>query len=281
MLDRSVIGKSFDLGQRDWTSTDSILYALGVGCGQEDPALDLAFTTENSDQIQQRTLPTFAVVLVPRDKPVPIGDYPRQRLLHAEQSLTLHKEIPVAGSLRASATVAGMYRRGEDAFVVVQVELFDIADGTPLASLSRTMFIRGEADPADPPWESSPWVAGTGEPDFTVELPTRRDQALLYRLSGDRNPLHSDPAFAARAGFPSPLLHGLCTFGVAGRALLRHVCGGDSARFGSIRARFTAPVMPGDTLVAVAWRRDDGAAFRLRVGDKVVLDRGSFTWRDQ
>jgi acyl dehydratase len=281
MLDRSVIGRSVDLGRRDWTSTDSILYALGVGCGQEDPTRELAFTTENSDQIQQQTLPTFAVVLVPRDQPVPMGEYPRERLLHAEQSLTLHREIPVTGSVRATAMVTGMYRRGEDAFVVIQVELTDATDGTRLASLSRTMFIRGAADPADPPWESPPWVGGSGEPDLTVDLPTRRDQALLYRLSGDRNPLHSDPAFAARAGYPTPLLHGLCTYGVAGRMLLRHVCDGDPTRFGSMRVRFTAPVIPGETLTAQVWRSADGVTFRLRVGDKVVLDRGVFTWRDQ
>ena len=120
-------------------------------------------------------------------------------------------------------------------------------------------------------------TGGTGRRAFSC--PTRPDQALLYRLSGDRNPLHSDPWFARSAGLERPILHGLCTYGFAGRALLHEVCGGDPARFGSMSARFTSMVIPGDTLDVSLWRTSDGAVFRVSVGDRVVLDRGTFRLR--
>ena len=138
------------------------------------------------------------------------------------------------------------------------------------------MVVRDEGGFGGHPRPTAPWALPERPADIRRSYPTRRDQALLYRLSGDRNPLHSDPWFAREAGLERPILHGLCTYGFAGRALLHEVCGGDPDRFGRMSARFTHMVTPGDTLDVDVWRTTDGAVFRAAVGDRVVLDRGTF-----
>jgi acyl dehydratase len=211
-------------------------------------------------------------------------------LVHGEQSIRLHVEIPPDGTVLVTSKVAGMYDKGEGKAGVVVLEGESRHAGTgDLAFTTRTtMFIRGAGGfggPRNPEGDDETALAAeplpTREPDEAVSYTTRTDQALLYRLSGDRNPLHSDPSFAKRAGFERPILHGLCTYGFTGRALLHTVCGSDPARFGAMRARFSNPTMPGDTLTISVWDIGDQAkgAYRFRTETQrgeTVIEAGLF-----
>jgi len=290
-LDHSVIGVPGEPRERSWTSTDALLYAIGVGAGLGDPLSELEFTTENSQGIEQQVLPTFGV-LVARAAPArPFGDFDRARLVHAEQSVELHRPIPVAGTARTTSTVTGMYDKGSGALVTTESAAVDAAAGEPLVTARSGAFIRGEGGFGGPRGPeaggqaaSEPWQRPEREPDHYVEYQTRPEQALLYRLSGDRNPLHADPKFAARGGFDRPILHGLCTYGFTGRALLHTLCGSDPARFRSMYGRFSAPVIPGETLVISIWRSDDSdnaAVFQTATqAGTVVIDRGTVRFAD-
>src|SRR5919197_3081843 len=221
-LDPSAVGRTSQPYERSWTSTDALLYALGVGAGQQDPLRELEFTTENSLDVEQRVLPTFGVVLVQagstRDR-FSIGDFDPAMLVHAEQSVTLHRPLPVEGAVRVTSTVTGIYDKGKGALVVTESTGVSPFTGEPLVTARSSAFIRGEGGFGGDRGPAADWTEPDRAPDHKIGYPTRPDQALLYRLSGDRNPLHSDPAFAARAGFDRPILHGLCTYGVTGRAL--------------------------------------------------------------
>lgn len=268
-----------------WSSTDAILYALGVGAGAPDPTgAELEFTTENSDGVTQRALPTMCVIKGPGvGGPNPldrIGDFNWHMLVHGEQSLELLKPLATDGDYEMTATVTGIYDKGKGALVVLETTATDATDGSPAFTLGSSMFIRGEGG-----WGGDRGPSGSGtpprperDPDHVVSYATRTDQALLYRLSGDRNPLHSDPAFATLAGFDRPILHGLCTYGFTGRALLHTLCDSDPDAVRSMAARFTAPVMPGDTLDVAMWAGDGEAWFSSSVGETVVVDGGYFTF---
>ena len=191
-----------------------------------------------------------------------------------------------------STTVVGMYDKGSAGLVVLESESRHAASGELAFTNRSALFIRGAGGfggPRNPEGDEESEIAAeplpTREPDEVVSYGTRPDQALLYRLNGDRNPLHSDPAFAKRAGFERPILHGLCTYGFTGRALLHLVCGSDPARFGAMRARFSKPTMPGDTLTVSVW--DIGAraegAYRFRTETQrgeTVIDAGVFRLSD-
>jgi acyl dehydratase len=201
--------------------------------------------------------------------------------VHAEQAFELHRPIPVDGTVRTVATVTGMYDKGSGALVVTEATATDTATGEPLVTSRSSAFIRGEGGFGGDRGPSDPWARPDRDPDLTVIMPTRPEQALVYRLSGDRNPLHADPKFAARGGFSKPILHGLCTYGVTGRALLHALCGSDPARFCSMSGRFSRPVFPGETLTVSVWRDGDGSAlFQTAQEDgTVVIDRGRLTVR--
>jgi acyl dehydratase len=283
-LDPSAVGRSSEPYERSWTSADALLYALGVGAGQQDPLHELEFTTENSQDVEQRVLPTFGIVLVQagstRDR-VAIGDFDPAMLVHAEQAVTLHRPLPVEGAVRVTTTVTGIYDKGKGALVVSESTGVSAFTGEELVTTRSSAFIRGEGGFGGERGPAADWTEPERAPDHKVSYPTRADQALLYRLSGDRNPLHSDPAFAARAGFARPILHGLCTYGVTGRALLHALCGSDPARFGSMSGRFSAPVYPGDELTISIWTAGPGEAlFQTRTGDgTVVIDHGRVGYR--
>jgi len=259
-----------------WTSDQALLYAVGVGAGRDE----LAFTTENSDGIDQQVLPTFAVVAGASSRGGGtsifelIGSFDIAMLVHGAQAVTLHRPIPPAGRARLRTKVVGMYDKGKAAVVVS--ESTAEADGEPLYTTTSSLFIRGEGGwGGDRGPSGAQHVPPEREPDREVRYATSPDQALVYRLSGDHNPLHSDPTFAARAGFDRPILHGLCTYGFTGRALLHGVCGSDPARFGHIEGRFAAPVFPGDELTVRAWTVGDGeTVFTTSVGDRTVIDQG-------
>ena len=275
-LDRSIIGHEVGPVDVEWTSRDSLLYALGVGAGQADPAADLAFTTENTHGVVQRALPTYAVVIVQNASARPdLGPIDRTRLVHAEQGFELHRPLPVAGRVRVTSRVTGIYDKGSGALVCSAATAVDPESGEPVITTTSSAFIRGEGGFGGDRGPASGAPHPEGPPDLEVHVATRHDQALLYRLSGDRNPLHSDPGFATRGGFSRPILHGLCTYGITGRILLNECGDGDPDRIRSMSARFTQPVLPGDSLTVQAWRSGDEVHFRtLGPSGDPVIDHG-------
>ncbi len=275
-LNHSLVGVPGEQQERSWTSTDALLYAIGVGAGLGDPLQELEFTTENTAGVQQQVLPTYGVLLAQARMSGNLGDFDRALLVHAEQSIELHSPLPVAGTLRTSAMVTGIYDKGSGALIQTENRAVDAATGEPMVTTRSGTFIRGEGGFGGDRGSSERWQLPDRAPDHKVTQQTRPEQALLYRLSGDRNPLHADPAFAARGGFSRPILHGLCTYGFTGRVLLHELCGSDPARFRSMSGRFSRPVLPGESLVISIWAGDDGTAlFQTAKEDgTVVIDRG-------
>ena len=271
-INPDAVGLEGEPTRRSWTSKDSLLYALGVGAGVDE----LQFTTENTGGLPQRALPTMAVVLggggVPFDK---LGSFNPALMLHGAQGIELLDEIPVEGEIESTGRIAAVWDKGKGAVAELVSESVDVATGKPLFRTVMTAFFRGEGGFGGERGPSPTFELPDRKPDHEVRYPTRIDQALLYRLSGDRNPLHSDPSFAKAGGFERPILHGLCSYGFTGRALLHAVCGGDPARFEAMDARFSKPVMPGDDLVVSMWVDGNEAQFQTKNqnGD-VVIDQG-------
>jgi acyl dehydratase len=286
-LDHSLVGVPSEPQLRSWDSKDALLYAVGVGAGLGDPLQELEFTTENCEGIEQQVLPTFGVLIAQARTGRNLGDFDRAMLVHAEQYVELHRPLPVAGTVRTTATVTGIYDKGSGALVTTENVAVDAGTGEPLVTSRGSTFIRGEGGFGGPRGTEPPWELPDRAPDRQVVRETRPEQALLYRLSGDRNPLHVDPKFAARGGFSQPILHGLCTYGVTGRALLRAVCDGDPARFRSMSGRFSRPVLPGEPLTVSIWLAEAGAdgesesaQFQTtRTDGTVVIDRGRMRFR--
>jgi acyl dehydratase len=281
-LDHSLVGVPSEPQLRSWDSKDALLYAVGVGAGLGDPLQELEFTTENCEGIEQQVLPTFGVLLAQTRTGRNLGDFDRAMLVQAEQYVELHRPLPVAGTVRTTSTVTGIYDKGSGALVVTENVAVDAGTGEPLVTSRGSTFIRGEGGFGGPRGTEPPGELPERAPDRQVIRETRPEQALLYRLSGDRNPLHVDPKFAARGGFSQPILHGLCTYGVTGRALLRAVCDGDPARFRSMSGRFSRPVLPGEPLTVAIWLADDGESAQFqttRTDGTVVIDRGRMRFR--
>ncbi len=287
-LNLDAVGTKGEPTKRSWTHKDALLYALGVGAGALDPTgFELDLTTENSAGVVQKVLPTFVTIVGQGGGAMGnLGDVDFTQLVHGEQSITLNGEIPTEGSVTVTTSIAGMYDKGSGGLVVLESESVYTDTGAPAFSGRSGLFIRGAGGfggPRGPVADEDTTLAADAlpsrEPDESVSYTTRTDQALLYRLSGDRNPLHSDPTFAKRAGFDRPILHGLCTYGFTGRALLHSVCGSDPAKLRLMRARFSRPTMPGDTLTVSVWDISDqsSGAFRFRTENQrgeVVIDGG-------
>ena len=276
-LNPAAAGSIGEPSEFSWTSKDSLLYALGVGAGSSDPTgFELEFTTENSNGITQTALPTQVVVMGGGRTPG-FGDFNPMFLLHAEQRITLHQPLPAEGTAVATGKVGEIYDKGKAALVYLETDVAD-ADGNPMWSTRAGLFISGEGGWGGDRGPSNTWELPDRDADQVVSYPTRTDQALLYRLNGDRNPLHSDPTFAAGAGFDTPILHGLCTYGFTGRALLHAACDSDPARFAGMGGRFKSPVMPGEVLEVHIWDQGDEVLFQTRAtGDRVVFDGGVLT----
>lgn len=277
-INHDVVGATGAPVTHSWTSKDALLYALGVGAGLDE----LEFTTENSHEITQRVLPSMAAVIGGgiAGAVAAIGEFNFAMLVHGEQSFVQHREIPVEGSLTATGRITGVYDKGSGAVVAFEGDCVDDATGETLLTVGSAIFIRGEGG-----WGGDRGPSGDRNappdraPDHSVTYSTRPDQALIYRLSGDRNPLHSDPWFAALAGFDRPILHGLCTYGFTGRALLHTLCESDPARFRSMEGRFASPVFPGEDLTIEMWRLGGGeSVFQTRGQDgRIVLAGGRHT----
>lgn len=272
-LNPDAVGTQSEPAEFSWTSKDALLYAVSLGCTTDE----LAFVTENTHGVRQRVLPTFPVVMgygaggsVMRN----IGTFNPALLVHGQQAVTLHREIPVEGTATITGRLTDMFDKGKAAVVVTESNV--VMDGEPLYTTRSSAFIRGEGGWGGDRGPSGPQNEPPDRaPDHEITYPTSPDQALLYRLNGDRNPLHSDPSFAAAGGFDAPILHGLCSYGFTGRGLLHLLCGSDPARFHHIEARFASPVIPGEALTIRAWETSDGAAvFTTSVGDRVVIDQG-------
>lgn len=278
-INHDVVGAEGAPVVHSWTSKDSLLYAVGVGAGIDE----LAFTTENSHDVPQRVLPTMAAVIGAGVSGAisAIGSFDFAMLVHGEQSFVQHREIPVEGSLTATGKIVGIYDKGSGAVVAVEGECVDNATGETLLTVGSAIFIRGEGG-----WGGDRGPSGDRNAapdraaDASVSYRVRPDQALTYRLSGDRNPLHSDPWFAALAGFDRPILHGLCTYGFTGRALLHVMCDSDPAKFRSMEGRFASPVFPGEELTIEMWNEGAGECiFQTRGEDgRVVLVGGRHTF---
>jgi acyl dehydratase len=282
-IDPNAIGATAKPHLMEWTDRDTMLYALGVGAGLDD----LAFTTENSHDVEQQVLPTYAVIACPAFGAIgKIGTFNFGMLLHGSQQVKLFKPLAPEGKLNVVSDVVDLQDKGEgkNAVVVLRGRGTDPDTDELLAETVTTLVIRKEGGFGGQPGQrpAAP-VIPEREQDATVALTTREDQALIYRLSGDRNPLHSDPWFARElAGFPKPILHGLCTYGVAGRALVAELGGGDAARITAVGARFTSPVFPGETLTTSIWRTEPGhAVFRTEASNadgsdaRLVLEDGT------
>ncbi|CAA0127477.1 Uncharacterised protein [Mycolicibacterium vanbaalenii] len=285
-IDPNAIGVTTPPQIFEWTDRDTLIYALGVGAGTGD----LAFTTENSHGIEQQVLPTYAVIACsPFAAVTEIGTFDFSKLLHGSQSIRVFAPLPAAGRLSVVCEVADIQDKGEgkNAIVMLKASGSDPDTGAAVAETLATLVIRGEGGFGGQPGQrpAAPEIPER-DPDARVALPTREDQALIYRLSGDRNPLHSDPWFARElAGFPRPILHGLCTYGVAGRALVADLGGGDASKVTAVSARFTSPVFPGDVLTTSIWRLESGrAVFRTEAANpdgsevRPVLEDGTVSY---
>jgi acyl dehydratase len=261
---------------RRFTDRDSLLYALAVGMGRDAcDARELPFVYEG---FGARVVPTLASVVAPSSLLTDCGwDY--SRLLHGEQRLSIRRPLAEAGELLVDSDVMAAYDKGEGKGAVIYLRNIarDSASGEELFTQVRTLFARGDGGFGGPAGSGpAPHRIPARMPDMAAEFRTRGDQALLYRLCGDRNPLHADPSLARQLGYRAPILHGLCTYGIACCAVLRTVCEYDATLIRSFDARFTAPVFPGETVVTEMWQDANEISFRAHVveRDQRVLDFG-------
>jgi acyl dehydratase len=260
--------------EHKYGAKDTILYALGLGLGADPTDRDqLRFVYEEGLQ----ALPTMAVVLAytgffARNPETGI-DW--KRVLHGEQGIVLHKPLPASGTVVGRTVIDEIIDKGEGkgALLYSRRDIRDKETGELLASLHSTSFLRGDGGFGGPTGPAKPVHAlPERAPDLAVEIATLPQAALIYRLSGDYNPLHADPEIAKAAGFARPILHGLCSFGVAGHALLKALCGYDPARLKRMEVRFSAPVFPGETIRTEIWREGEGRfGFRCKVAERDIV----------
>lgn len=276
-MNLDAVGSRSEPYEVSWSADETALYALAVGAGHDDPLSGLHLTAAVSEGLVQQVIPTCALWLSQQgiSRRVPIGTFERSALVHAEQSLSVPNPLPASGRGIATARLDGIYDKRSGALARISIDVVDPETGANLWSSRLGYFVRGAGGFGGESVQAEPWSAADRPADRTFDATTWPGQALLYRLTGDRNPLHSDPEYARRAGFDRPILHGLCTYGVVARSLLQHLADGDQARFRSMEARFSKPFYPGDTLSIEVWDDEDGNLFRVSgAGGAVVLDRG-------
>jgi len=260
--------------------TETMLYALSIGLGR-DPLnrKELGYVYEQGPQLS--TVPTMATVLVPDLFPADLGwDY--TQVLHSEQRLTLYRPLPAAADILINKRIVGAYDRGptRGAIVLLEAEGRLAKDDTVLFTLGSTLVARGDGGFGAPAGSGpAPHRVPRREPDLSCDIESSPHQALLYRLNGDRNPLHADPSLARQVGFRTPILHGLCTYGVACHAILQTICDYDYTLIGGFDARFSAPVVPGDTITTDMWQDGNIVSFQcsVKARDSVVIRNGRCT----
>ena len=265
--------------ESSYTDRDTMLYALGVGFGRDPMNADeLPFVYENG----LKTVPTMASVIGFGGNLLGKVGLNYLMIVHGEQRLTVHKPLPVAADLVTDERVAGLFDKGKDkgAIVIVERDVREKKSGDRLFTTSMTIFARGDGGFGGPKdGAPEPHKIPERAPDLVHECDTRPDQALLYALNGDRNPLHRDPNVAKMAGFPRPILHGLCTYGTACRAIISTVCNFDATKITGFDVRFSSPVFPGETIVTEMWKEGNVLSFRARLKERdvVVLNNGKCT----
>ncbi len=270
-IDPSVaIGAELPAQDFSWSASDVLLYHLALGAGADpvDPR-ELRYTIEDGLQV----LPTFAVVAqtVHRFDP-PAVEFPGisidlAKVLHGTQRVDVHRRLPADGKARATARITGVYDKGSAAVVETETVVSDL-DGVPIWTNTSSIFARGEGGFGGDRGPSGPPGPPDRAPDAVVVTPTAPQQALWYRLLGDRNPLHSHPEFAAKAGFPRPILHGLCTYGMVCKAVVDAELDGDVARVAGYGVRFAGVVFPGETLRTSVWREDGRLVLATTVAER-------------
>jgi acyl dehydratase len=256
-LDKA-IGAELDPVEFSWTSSDIQLYHLGLGAGQDpmDPR-ELRYLTDNTPQV----LPTFGNVAQsfhmtePPAVQFPGIDIELSKVLHASEAISVPGPIPATGTGTAVTRFTEIWDKGKAAVIWSETTV-TAPDGTLLWTQKRSIFARGEGGFGGDRGPSAASVIPDRAPDLELDVPTLPQQALLYRLCGDRNPLHSDPEFASAAGFPRPILHGLCTYGMTCKALVDALLDGDATAMSSYGARMAGVVFPGETLRVSAWKQD-------------------------
>ena len=258
-----------------YTDKDSILYGLGVGLGNDPMDIDeLKYVYENG----QIALPSMATNFQYHSSLLMSAKLNFVMVVHGEQKLSIINPIPVSGDFLADMKVLNCFDKGASKGAIIDVETTVKlkSDGTEICKLISTTFARGDGGfdgPESPPQEI---FKPEGSPDIVDEITTKPDQALIFRLSGDYNPLHSDPNFAKAAGFPKPILHGLCTYGVACRSIVKTACDNDVKKLKSFNCRFSSPVFPGETIVTEMWKNGNDINFQSKVKerDKIILKNG-------
>jgi acyl dehydratase len=259
-----------------YTERETMLYALGIGLGG-DPMdkSELGFVYENG----LKTVPTMATVIAWGAGRLGDSGINYSMVVHGEQRVTLHKPLPVGATILADTRFIACLDKGagKGAVLISETSIRDKKDNAPLCTLTSSIFARADGGFGGPS-EGGPETHAIPQraPDLEVDITTRPDQALIYRLSGDRNPLHSDPDFAKMVGFPRPILHGLCTYGITCRAVMSAYCENDSAKILSHDVRFSSPVFPGETVSVQMWRDGNVISFEARVKtrDVVVIKNG-------
>lgn len=256
-----------------WTGRDVLLYHLSLGAGRDTAAgPQLSYTFERDMQI----LPTFAMVAgqgisvgdqVTTAIAVPGIDIDLRKVLHAGQALTVHRPIPQAGAATVRTRVANVWDKGEAALIVTESEATS-PEGDLLWSSEMQIWARGEGGFGGESGPKTPWAAPSREPDFVIESPTTPDQALIYRLNGDMNPLHADPAAARAAGFERPILHGLASYGIVAKAVVDGVLDGNAAGLRALSVRFAEPICPGETIRTAVWRDGDDLTLTATCPDR-------------
>jgi acyl dehydratase len=263
-----------NIGQKySWTDREVMLYAVGIGMGA-DPMdqKELSFVNEGYYTPRElKVVPTYASVAAWGSDPGHI-DVNRVMVVDGERDITFHKPMPVKANITADSRVLGVFDKGKDkgAVILRETVLCD-EGGQPLATLVASQFARGDGGFGGPSeGQPEPHKIPNRAPDMTVDITTRPDQALLYRLCGDRNPLHSDPEFAKRGGFDRPILHGMCTYGLSCRAVLQTYADYDPAAFKQHAVRFSSPVFPGETVSFDLWKDGNVISLEGRVKSRNV-----------
>ena len=256
-----------------------MLYACGIGMGANPmDEQELAFVNEAAAVPRPlKVVPTFASVAAWGATPGEMN-LNRVMVVDGERDITFHRPLAVAANLLVDSRVIAVFDKGKDKGAVIRHQtVLKNEKSEELATLVASRFARGDGGFGGPSeGQPEPHQVPTRAPDRSIDIPTRADQALIYRLCGDRNPLHSDPEFARRAGFPRPILHGMCTFGITCRSILQTYADFDPAAFRRHGARFSAPVYPGETVTIDLWKDGDVISFEARVKARnaVVIRNG-------